>query len=618
MISLVEFENQWLDEIEADSPSSTAKGHRFAQKILRDWLELDTEMAEIIYCDGSGDGGIDAAIFIPHDTDDGAEGDTWMLVQSKYGSAFRGTDTLFIEAQKVFATLEGARNNLSSLSESVVKRIRQFISQAGEKDRLEYVVATNQRLRHDEYDNLEAIRRIGHEKFGEIFRVADVSIETVFNKRPEGETSTGKQLKVPLKTTIASSGDILYVGATKLADIFAFMQAYKKISGDLDMLYDKNVRKFLGHRRKVNKGIEYTIENYPERFGLYNNGITIVAEAVEPDPDGEIILANPYVVNGCQTTRSIFLVLQQKLNSGGKGCATQAHQQWLSRLEDAVVVTKIVVVGDEGEGLLTETTRYTNSQNAVSDKDFLSLETNFRNWASLFNIQYGIFLEIQRGAWDARKAWQKQNPLAKPQYHESAYAFDLLKIYAAGWLSEPGSALGSNSPFSPGGVWFKKICNLPEFGIDALHAAYRLQKLADNYHFGRSSEKQSRALTRFLFYMIVVDLLRNFLIMHDMDHDSISISRAITKLDANNLLAEIGNTSITLIDDYFRRSGDDSIFDEPGFKKTQEFRVFLMSEKLGKDDQYSPGLKAQINYARRDFRRNPQSDRIKALLLEDN
>ncbi len=103
-----------------------------------------------------------------------------------------------------------------------------------------------------------------------------------------------------------------------------------------------------------------------------------------------------------------------------------------------------------------------------------------------------------------------------------------------------------------------------------------------------------------------------------MDHDSISISRAITKLDTNNLLAEIGNTSITLIDDYFRRSGDDSIFDEPGFKKTQEFRVFLMSEKLGKDDQYSPVLKAQINYARRDFRRNPQSDIIKALLLGDN
>ncbi len=30
-------------------------------------------------------------------------------------------------------------------------------------------------------------------------------------------------------------------------------RAYKSSGGDLDMLYGKNVRKFLGHRRKVNK-----------------------------------------------------------------------------------------------------------------------------------------------------------------------------------------------------------------------------------------------------------------------------------------------------------------------------------------------------------------------------
>lgn len=617
MIALKDFEAQWLDEIEVGAPSSTMKGHRFAQKILRDWLELDADMAEIIYCDGAGDGGIDAAVFIPHEAEEGSEGDTWMLVQSKYGSAFKGADTLFSEAEKVFATLEGKRNNLSSISDDVVKRIRQFLSQAGTKDRLEYVVATNQRLSLTEYDNLEAIRRVGQEKFGAAFHVADVSIETIFNKRPEDGANASTRLKVPLQATIASSGEILYVGATKLSDMFNFMQAYKKQSGDLDTLYDKNVRKFLGHRRKVNKGIEHTIEHYPERFGLYNNGITIVAEAVEKVADDRIVLSNPYVVNGCQTTRSIYLVLQQKLNSGGKGNGSPAHMQWLKRLDNAVVVTKIVIVGDEGEGLLTETTRYTNSQNAVSDKDFISLESNFRSWASLFNAQYGVFLEIQRGAWDARKAWQKQNPLAQPQYEASAYAFDLLKIYVAGWLSEPGAALGSNSPFAPGGVWFKKVSDLPDFGVEAMYAAYILQRLADKYNFGRSSEKQSRALTRYLFYMITIDLLRNFLLMHDMTYDANEISRAIVILDKVGLLQEIGTTAIYLIDDYFRQGGEDSIFDEPGFRKTQEIRPFLMSEKLGKDDLHSPKLKTQLIYARRDFRRSAAAEQIKATLKEN-
>jgi len=613
MVSLKDFEAQWLSDIESGTPSSTRKGHRFAQKMLRDWLELDGDIAEIIYCDGAGDGGIDAAVFIPHEPE-GAEGDTWMLVQSKYGSAFTGVDTLYAEAEKVFATLEGQRDNLSSLSDNVVKRIRQFLSQLGEKDRLEYVVATNRRLSLAEYENLEAIRAIGQKKFGGGFHVEDVSIETIYNKRADGEVSDSVRLKVPLRTTIASSGDILYVGATKLKDIFDFMQAYKKQSGDLDTLYDKNVRKFLGHRRKVNKGIENTIEHYPERFGLYNNGITIVAEAVEQDMKGSIVLSNPYVVNGCQTTRSIYLVLQQKLNSGGRGNVGAAHQQWQKRLDDAVVITKIVVVGNEGEELLTETTRYTNSQNAVSDKDFISLEANFRSWAARFNAQYGIFLEIQRGAWDARRAWQKQNPLEQPQYEASAYAFDLLKIYVAGWLAEPGAALGSNSPFAPGGSWFKRVIDTPGFGVEALYGAYLLQRLADSYNFGRTSEKQSRALTRFLFYTILIDLLRNFLLMHDMPHDSDEISRVVAGLDKVGLLQEFGSASINLIDDYFQRGSEDSLFDEPGFRKTQEVRSFLMSEKLIKDDQYSPGLKAQLNYARRDFRRSAVVEQIKAAL----
>jgi hypothetical protein len=44
-----------------------------------------------------------------------------------------------------------------------------------------------------------------------------------------------------------------------------------------------------------------------------------------------------------------------------------------------------------------------NSQNAVGEKDFIALEKDFRNWAPLFNERYGVFLEIQRGAWEARR-----------------------------------------------------------------------------------------------------------------------------------------------------------------------------------------------------------------------
>ncbi len=48
MITFEDFENQWLQEIRVGNPSTTQLGNRFAQKILRDWYEIDEAKAEII------------------------------------------------------------------------------------------------------------------------------------------------------------------------------------------------------------------------------------------------------------------------------------------------------------------------------------------------------------------------------------------------------------------------------------------------------------------------------------------------------------------------------------------------------------------------------------------
>ena len=48
------------------------------------------------------------------------------------------------------------------------------------------------------------------------------------------------------------------------------------------------------------------------------------------------------------------------------------------RLNKGIVVVKVVKVGSQGEELLVNTTRFTNSQNAVSQKDFIALESSFK------------------------------------------------------------------------------------------------------------------------------------------------------------------------------------------------------------------------------------------------
>jgi hypothetical protein len=613
LITFEEFEMQWLEDVQADSPSTTQLGNRFAQKILRDWLEIDEATAEVILCDGTGDGGIDAAVFVKADPGEGIEGTTWILVQSKYGTALRGPNTITLEAQKLFATLEGRRPALSSLSTELVGRLKNFLSNKGNGDKLEYVVATSRKLTDEELEYLKNVRVIGRDKFGDCFDTDAVSIETIYNKVCEDQQVIGPQISVALTTSVTASTKDLHIGATTLPDMFAFMTEYKSKSSDLDMLYEKNVRKFLGSKRKVNKGIEHTIEFTPERFGLYNNGITIVAEQLSRDSVGMLTLVNPYIVNGCQTTRSIWSVLQRKLNAGGSA-PTDVQKEWKERLKQGVVVTKIVLVGAGGEDLLTETTRYTNSQNAVGEKDFIALEADFRTWAPAFNKEFGVFLEIQRGAWEARRAYQKQNPLAVPQYTQSANAFDLLKAYAAGWLVEPGIAFGKNPPFAPGGSLFNKIVNETGFGIDSLFAAYQLQLLAGHYGFGRGATKPSRGQTRYLFMMVVVGLVKDSLIQLGKNSERVDLVKAVRALANANLLLHFGNAAVGVVDDYLVPGGEDTIYLEPEYRKTNDLNAFLKSEKLGKTDDFSPNLRTQISLGKKDFRKGSYLEDVTVIL----
>ena len=283
----------------------------------------------------------------------------------------------------------------------------------------------------------------------------------------------GPLLSVPLKATAEADADLL-VQPISLLSLYDFLKAYRIGTGDLDQLYEKNVRRFLGSRGRVNQAMQKTLKEAPERFGLYNNGITIVVRDFHADGDGMVVLVEPYVVNGCQTTRTIWEVCHQRLEAGGTGSDPDL-QVWRDKVARGVVVAKIVKVGSEGEELLQAITRYTNSQNAVREKDFLALTSDFRAWARQMADKYDVFLEIQRGGWDSQRAQQRQKPSIK-QFTEWANAFDLLKAYGAGWIHEAGTAFGRNAAFLPNGSIFKRIMNGDSlgapFGVDDLYAAF--------------------------------------------------------------------------------------------------------------------------------------------------
>lgn len=596
-----EYKKSWLEEVTNGDPSNVELGRRFALKLITQWMEDSLDTDNFVYCDGSRDGGIDLAILDtgPEEVSDeaGVSGHTWYLVQSKYGSAFSGPKTLLIEGQKVIETLDGRRDRLNSLAEGLMERLTNFKRGAGPGDRIVLVFATEESLTHEEKQVLDDLRVMGSARLGSMFDVETISIETIFARLQEIEAAgLTKKLTVPLHAQMVPSGADLLVGSVDLSKLYEFLKRYRDATGDLDRIYEKNVRRFLGSRGKVNKAMQSTLRDAPERFGLYNNGITIVVHDYELG-EGSILLAEPFIVNGCQTTRTIWDVFHTRLNAGGTGVNPET-EAWKERANQGVVVAKIVKVGNSGEHLLQAITRYTNSQNAIREKDFLALTGDFKTWQVQLAELYSIYLEIQRGGWDSQKALQNTNPSTN-QFTQHANAADLIKVYGAGWLGEAGLAFGKNPPFLPDGSVFKRIVNGADtdggpFGVTDLYAAYMLQQYTAEYGFGRGAPRQSRRQSRFLYFMVVLDLFRDVLSRAGRPTDHRSVSAALVKvLESGQARSALLDRAVEVIDSYFTQGNDDSLFNEPSYLNSfnSDLNAFLKWEKLGRSDIETPRLK---------------------------
>ncbi len=586
----------WRESVTAGDPSTTELGRRFAQKLVTQWLDASEAGTELVYCDGAGDGGVDLAVLDVGSDDeaDSQPGHIWYLVQSKYGGAFQGPTTLLVEAQKVIDTLDGKRLKLNSLAEGLQERLSLFRAQASSNDKIILVFATERPLVEAEKRALNDIRSMGRARLGGLFDVETISVETIYSRLGDEIVESGDRLHISLKSQAVPSGQELLVGSTRLVDLYRFLVGYREITGDLDQIYEKNVRRFLGGRGKVNRGMQETLRNAPERFGLYNNGITIVASDWSHDGD-EIELTEPYIVNGCQTSRTIWEVFHQRLSSGGTGVNPEI-EEWKVRASEGAVVTKIVKVGSSGEQLLQAITRYTNSQNAVREKDFLALTSDFRSWQIEMAQDYDIYLEIQRGGWDSQKALQNANPSTR-QFDKHVNAADLIKVFGAGWLNEAGMAFGKNPPFLPEGSVFKRIVAAPEdgqspFGVQDLFACYLLQDAADKYGFGRGAQL-TRRQSRFLFYMVAINLLRDVMNRIQLPTDNRAVSVALASvLQSEPARDALLGHAIELIDTYFTQGSEESIFEEPAFRNTfnGDLNAFLKSERIGKSMDFTPKL----------------------------
>lgn len=120
-----------------------------------------------------------------------------------------------------------------------------------------------------------------------------------------------------------------------------------------DKLFYENVRGFVG----INPAMQATIENKPEFFELYNNGLSILGEVRITATS--IIIDNPTIINGQQTLYNLMYAKEKDMD-----------------LSKVIIPVFIKTLPDKAEQL--NVAKYNNSQKQVKDIDLLSISSDIR------------------------------------------------------------------------------------------------------------------------------------------------------------------------------------------------------------------------------------------------
>ena len=330
-----------IAEFMKDAKNEVEKGHFYLLWHLLYVEEVLEDVAENAIIDGAYDCGIDAYLV---DTSE----KRIRLFQSKYGEAHSiGAIDKFIKDVDRFKKLEQ-----SKIRRDELQYLWKHLHEKNMKTELVYVTDNDV----DEYESGE-VKVVGKE------HVYQILWERI-KKPAKGEKSS---LRI-LKCLEHDNALCCIVSAFDYADFVERNEHY---------VFESNIRKHLGGKGSINKGITKTLEEDPHKFFEWNNGVTITVDNYSMK-NNQLSLGGAQIVNGAQTSKSI-LDRKKKTNN----------------LDAEVLVTIIKTKDEEHQRNIT---KYRNSQNAIKGKDYVSLEDYHIAIHSMLE-RIGYFYEHQQGSW---------------------------------------------------------------------------------------------------------------------------------------------------------------------------------------------------------------------------
>lgn len=146
-------------------------------------------------------------------------------------------------------------------------------------------------------------------------------------------------------------------------------------------LLESNVRVFLSLKRKTNQQMVETIDQKPEMFLSYNNGLSATASSVVVDNNGAILAIQDFqIVNGGQTTATLY----------------HAKNRLKKDLKQVNVQLKLTVIREEAirEEAVPKISRYANTQTAIRKSDF---EANLPYLIDIVKVSGKTYITTESG-----------------------------------------------------------------------------------------------------------------------------------------------------------------------------------------------------------------------------
>lgn len=493
--------DQWKSDIVQHidaATSTTEKGDRFVQMILRNRYQLSEDDAvNATDSAGAGDRGIDAVYVTPADAD---QPPSALVLQGKYGTAGEG----FSPYQEFAKFATGLQDALDG--HAPTDALHQCASVLKSDGIIQYTFATVTPLSASAQTEVNDVRTLARKRFEEHVLVEAISLKDVYQ---EVVGAPGTASHVEIRCQGVEAMPTVYVGTASLAETYRMLRQYAKShNGVLDSIYDRNVRKWLGKRAKsVNAGIVTTLQKAPDRFIAYNNGITIVCRGFTQTAQG-LQLDSPQIVNGCQTTRTLYDFMENEF----AGLADQLEQHGQAgRYFEALLPFKLIAVSDLDSDLVKDITRYSNKQNAVRGRDFLTLEDDFQRLKHELAAR-GYFLEVQTGEYNVLPKSEREHFPASRVIN----AFDGLRFYGAAVLGKPHTAFGRSGDFTAGGREFDTV--MDGLTSDDLFVPWLVARDAEalGYSVGAKHHttsddhrNQTRYFFAYIFFRVLSHVLRD-------------------------------------------------------------------------------------------------------------